>query len=127
MFFIRARMGPFHPRADGTRSHPRADGAPGAIRAALRTWPHDRRNSSILWHIAYTTASNTAGEKDNIHKILSRQCTLVLATREMHINAIARLQSRFFSSDDEVTDCPHSSLPSSELRDEESAMPAAKT
>jgi hypothetical protein len=23
LFFIRARMGPFHPRADGTRSHPR--------------------------------------------------------------------------------------------------------
>ena len=76
-----------------------------------------------------TTASNTdEGEKGQyVHKILSRQCTLVLATREMHINAIAHSQSRFFGSGDEVTDCPHSSLPSSELRDEESAMMAAKT
>ena len=54
MFFIRARMGPFHPRADGTRSHPRADGAPGAIRAALRTLAaHDARARYVLGGIAY--------------------------------------------------------------------------
>ena len=67
LFFIRARMGPFHPRADGTRSHPRADGAPGAIRAALRTWPHDRRNSSILWRTSPTRPRPTLRAKRTIY------------------------------------------------------------
>lgn len=98
LFFICAWLGPFVIRALT---------APGGIRAVALGHARVKRQIYTVQRFFHGNA-------------------LPSLRHEMHINVITHLQSRFFSSDDEITDCPHSSLPSSELRDEELAMTAAK-